>query len=98
MLESGFNDEVVFVPFIAETLPCVFAHAMQRQGFDSCKIFLRARKHHSTFAGRHILSRIKTKATEVAKRSSLAAVIFRLDGVGAVFDYFQPVMFGDIGK
>ncbi len=98
VFEAGLNDEVVFVAFIAETLPGVLAHAMQSQHLYARQIFFHACQHHTAFAGGYVLGGIETEAAKVAEGTGFSAVIFRFDRVCAVLDYFQSMTLGDVGE
>ena len=88
VFEAGFDDVVMLVALIAETLPGVFAHPMQRQHLDAREVVFITRQDHAAFAGRNILRRIETETTEISEGAGFAAVILGFDRVGAVFNQF----------
>ena len=92
-LEAAFNNAVMLVSLVSEALPSILAHSMKRQDLYADRILLFAREDHSPFARDDILRDIKAEAAEVAEGAGFFPLVFRLDGMGAVFDYFQSMPF-----
>ncbi len=96
VLETAFDNLVVFVALVAEALPGIFTHAMQAQHLDSGRILLVARQDHAAFAGHNVLSRIKAEAAEITKGTGLASFVLCFDGVCAILDQLEMMAAGDL--
>src|SRR5258708_19168544 len=85
----------MLVAFVAEAMPGVLAHAVQRQHLRASDMRLVADDDHTAFAGCYVLGCIETEAAKRAKCARLVSSIFCFYGVGAIFDHDQAMLFGD---
>src|SRR4030065_1346865 len=92
----ALDDEVVLVPLVAEPLPGVLAHAVQRQDLDARRVFLAMGENHATLTGDDVLGHVKTEAAEIAEGAGLAPLVLGFHGMGAVFDQPQLVTLRDL--
>ena len=86
---SEFTSSGVVAGLIAEAMPGVLAHAMQRKHFGAGDVFLITPQDHATLAGHDILGDVEAEAAEIAEGARRLAAELGLDGVGA--DLLQRV-------
>src|SRR6185437_7097356 len=82
----------MLVALVAETMPSVLAHAVQRQHFRARNARLVATRDHAAFTGHDVLGGVEAETPEVAERAGLASVVSGLDGVRAILDHFEVVL------
>src|SRR5712691_8869369 len=64
---ATIDDIVVLVALVAESPPCVFAHAVEREDFDLIRPRLICRQDHSSLARCHILGHVEAEASKSAE-------------------------------
>ena len=86
VFETALNHLIVLVALIAETMPGVLAHTVQRENSGAGNMFLAPPQNHPALAGRDVLGHVEAEAAEVAKRPCLAPAVLGLDSVRAILD------------
>ena len=92
VFEAALDDLVMLVPLVAETVPGVLAHPVQRRHSRPRDARFAAAEDHATLTGPHGLGDIEIFAAEIAKRASVLAVKLFADGVRAVLDHDEVML------
>ena len=95
VFETGLDHRVVLVALVAETLPGVLAHAVQRQDADPVGQFGIVGQDHAAFAGGQVLGHVEAVTTAQTGSTHRAPVVSGFQGVRAVLDQHQVVLADD---
>ncbi len=76
----------MLVSGVAEAVPRVLAHAVQRKYLRARDARLVATEHHAALAGHHVLGHVEAVAAEIAETARARAVVLGFDRVRAILD------------